>query len=217
MIASTIARNTSIFLLLFSLNATAQPIYTGQRLAIFGFEIAEVSERNINITCRVVNTGHLPVQLPADASQTVIELDSMNVPSLLDQRQADISAALAQKNLMLQPGAFKNDLNLRISIEAPVLETSTLPFPRACADLAFDTAYLVEYDGSNMRLRYILRNIGTAPVALFGEQGIAMTINAYFVSGQRITRGAIPAATTNLRMGRETLDGSTAAVGRNGF
>ena len=75
-----------------------------------------------------------------------------------------------------------------------------------CAEMVFDTAFVEEWGERTMRLHYFLKNTGNAPAHFFSKQAEPI-VNVYFVSGAKLTRGAIPAGSSTIRKGSETLDG----------
>ncbi len=67
-----------------------------------------------------------------------------------------------------------------------------------CMDLVFDTAYIVEQKPKQIILHFAIRNAGDRTANLFGKTDHTddnLAINAYFVTGSRLTRGAFLAET----------------------
>ncbi len=185
-------------------------LYTGARLAAFDFEVRQVSSRSVLLECNLANTGRAPIQLPEQSNETVVEIDSMTLPTLmLGHEQAVQEAILLQKRSMAI-GEIQPRTLIRVNIDE--YKPSSYPDlgPVVCPDLRFDTAYLFQLDEQVILIRYAVRNFGDQSAWMLGENdGLSpdLVVNAYFVSGQKITRGALPAGSELVKMGRETLDG----------
>lgn len=177
--------------------------YTGYRIALFDFEVLQVRGKTVMMKCRIANTGRLEAGLKKNSRQTLVELDTLNVPNILwGHEEALVIAALNQLP-RLQAGETSEPVWLNVSAGERTPDENT---PGACADLVFDTAYIGRYTDDEILLRYELRNAGTAPAEIAGKT-IQVDINVYYVSGLKLTRGAIPAGNSSLGLGRETLDG----------
>jgi hypothetical protein len=62
-----------------------------------------------------------------------------------------------------------------------------------CADLVFDTVYIVKQRKNSMVLHFTLRNIGDATAQLLGSSGAKednIAVNVYMTSGLKLTRGS---------------------------
>ena len=127
-----------------------------------------------------------------------------NLPSLLWGHEAAVSAAVGAKIPRLKPGEISAPIWLKFSINVP----AALPLPSSgtCADLHIDTAYIVKYTDMEIILQYILSNKGNAPLEVAGNT-FQLAMNIYFISGAKLTRGAIPAGNAVVMLGRETLSG----------
>lgn len=206
----------------FSIQTFAQQdtsIYKGLRISLFGFEIAEQKSESVSLRLHVANTGRLPVSLgkkkEASPPLLVIELDTVNLPVILQGRESLITGAVRLEKINLNPGEILRDLKLKIKMKPPELmsqpEISGGDSPgKNCPDLIFDTAVILQYTDEIMQLRYFIRNAGDAPAHLLGETDDIednLAVNVYFVSGTKLTRGAIFADGAFIREGRETLDG----------
>lgn len=211
-----------VFLLAAASGISAQqesPIYKGLRISLFGFEVLKTKPENVSLRLHVANTGRLPVSFGKKGAKApeslVIELDTLGVPVILQGRESLISDAVRYQKINLQPGEMMDGLKLEINLESQRAGGKTSPSdPSApvagCADLVFDTANMVEYTDDIMLLRFVIRNAGKAAAYLLGatdadEDNLA--VNVYFVSGNKLTRGAILADGIFIHAGRETLDG----------
>lgn len=214
------------FGLLFSLLALApvsthaqsdSSIYKGLRISLFDFSIRKQKGKNITVQLSVANTGRLPVDFgkknkPAP-DELIVELDTVSLPLALQGREQVLTEAVRQNKLTLAPGEILRDLALDIQFHT-VAHGKTPPPSGidgpACADLVFDTVIILQYTENSMSLRYTIRNIGNAAANLLGQNddaGDNLAVNAYFVSGTKLTRGAILANGVFIEPGRETIDG----------
>jgi len=101
----------------------------------------------------------------------------------------------------LKPGEVSEAIWLNVALQPRVWEGL-----EGCARIEFDTVFVEKWNERSMTLRYVLKNTGNAAANLF--PGTAETlINGYLVREEKLTRGAIPAGSTSLQKGRETLDG----------
>lgn len=231
-----------IALLLVPLLGIAQPIYRGQRISLYAFKITEQTDRHIVLRCNAVNTGREPVSFGKNKPPSpilLIELDTLSIPKIIQNRTADISRAFLREKITLTPGQFEQNIALKIfqnpadepsaelsstvkieekkPVETPVSEekkTEKKPPSEAvekpqpvenqkneegvCMDLILDTAWVVRQEEKAIVVHFKIKNIGDRSANLFGntkdtEDNLA--INAYFVGGTRLTRGAFLAET----------------------
>ncbi|MCC7246226.1 MAG: hypothetical protein IT269_11150 [Saprospiraceae bacterium] len=183
--------------------------YQGKRLAVYRIALTKVEHQGVDLSCTLVNTGREKVQFPRDVENTVLEWDELEVPDILKGHEKSISTALKELKFDLDPDEIQKNQSFHVSALAAPEDDGNLN-SGLCGDLVFDTAYLVEYNTEFMRVRYQISNAGAKAVNLQPKQseGIPKTsINVYFVSGTRITRGAFQAGTSYLEKGKETLDG----------
>lgn len=145
----------------------------------------------------------------------MVELDTLQLPAILQGRENLVSEAVRNSKVELKPGEMQEGLKLDIKLKPKRPEekrnTPEAGSPeKGCANLVFDTAYIVEYTEESMRLHYIIRNAGNLPANLLGKTGAEddnLAVNVYFISGNKLTRGAILADGTFIHEGDETLDG----------
>ncbi len=212
---------TTCLLLLFSAGIlTAQseaPIYKGLRISLFNVKILKQNKKTIQVLCQGANTGRLPIvtygKNAASAAALLVELDSFSLPALLQGREQLLSDALRRQKLRLEPGEIRENIRLTI----PLRKQQDHPLPadkiggNLCPDLIFDTAFVAQYNDKTMLLRFAVRNAGTAAANLLGDSGRSaadnVAVNVYFVSGAKLSRGAIYADGVFIREGVETLDG----------
>jgi len=184
-----------------------QAVYTGLRISLFDFQITGQSAQGLTLRCRVANTGreafgYKKKDLPIPA-RVVIELDTNALPLILQGHESRIMEAVRRCPLQLKPGDIQDDV--RLDIKAKPAKAPLLRPENPCADLAFDTAFIVEFSKQEMLLHYQIRNTGPEAAYLSGANKLA--IRVYFVSGLKLTRGALPAGETVVRPGFESLDG----------
>ncbi len=151
--------------------------------------------------CRVANTGREAVGAKKSALETLVELDTANLPALLWGHESELADAARSQIPRIGPGEISPPIWLKFAVLLP-----HVPIVGSCGDLVLDTAYLSKYSDTEIELRYILRNIGAAPVEVAGD-GAPFGINIYFISGGKLTRGAILTGNTTIMLGRETLTG----------
>ncbi|HRI58734.1 MAG TPA: hypothetical protein PK228_03400 [Saprospiraceae bacterium] len=200
----------------------AQPeaqVYKGLRISLFDVSIKKQKPESLSLKVSVANTGRMPVSIgkknEAPPENLVIELDTVNLPFVLQGREALLTEAVRKEKLSLQPGEIQKDLFLEVKLSAPpdtvaAPPAGVPPAGQICPDLALDTAFILQYTEKSMSLRFIIRNNGNAPAHLLGngdqtEDNLAL--NVYFSTGTRLTRGAILAGGVFIQKGRETLDG----------
>jgi len=193
-----------LFWAAWSIPSSAQPAYSGYRVALFEVKIMQQKNQRISLRCRLANTGRYAIGTKNIADALVVEFDTIGLPNLLRGHEAAIAATLRQQCPKLQPGEISEPVWLNIRLQSREQETAAEP--GTCAELVFDTVLVEAWNARTMRLRYFLRNEGNAPARLFSKN-TEPVIKVYFVSGTKLTRGAIPAGSTSIRKGRETLDG----------
>jgi hypothetical protein len=89
------------------------------------------------------------------------------------------------------------DTAVKIPKEVPETEkVATAPDNvgnQKCADLVFDTVYVVKQKKNSMLLHFVLKNKGNATASLLGqtnEKGDNIAVNVYMTSGLKLTRGS---------------------------
>lgn len=209
------------FILFFAFGAHAQqdaPTYKGLRISLFDVSIKKQKAESVSLKVSVANTGRLPVSFgkkdESPPENLVVELDTVNLPLVLQGREQLLAEAIKKGSLSLQPGEIVRDVALEIKLKSPDSLLSPAPAEassgKACPDLAFDTAYIIEYTEKTMTLRFVIRNVGNTTARLLGDAGKTeqnLAVNAYFNSSPKLTRGAIFADGIFIQKGRETLDG----------
>ncbi len=192
------------FLIFLACKTTGQPAYTGSRLALFDIQILQQKNQTLSLRCRMANTGRQTLGTKKTAADMVVEFDSIGLPSLLRGHEASIAEAARGNCPKLKPGEISEPIWLNVRLKSR--ETEPTPGAGGCAEMVFDTAFVEEWGERTMRLRYFLKNTGNAPAHFFSKNAEPL-VNVYFVSGTKLTRGAIPAGSTSIQKGRETLDG----------
>ena len=128
------------------------PIYKGLRIGLFGFEVLKQKPENVSLRLQVVNTGRLPVSFGKKKEKPpeslVVELDTLQLPLILQGREYLVSDAVRNSKIELGPGEILPELKLEIKLKAPQPdEAQGVPEPdrsgKGCPDLVFDTAYIV--------------------------------------------------------------------------
>lgn len=209
--------NLLVFILLLSTNrlcAQNNPVYQGYRLALMNLEIRQQTVTGISIRCDVANTGRRPLDFnrnkPAPTA-LLLEYDTVALPLVLRGRTMWLDSIIRHQKVKLSPGNIQT--GLRFQIPAQLIDTNTDTtdlLVGACPDLILDSIYLVKYTTKSMVLHYILRNQGSATAKLFGngsDKKDRMSLNVYFVSGVRLTRGAIFAGTIQIQESPEIPNG----------
>jgi len=192
-------------------------IYRGLRISLFDVSIKKQKPESISLKLSVANTGRLPVAFgkknePAPEN-LVVELDTVNLPPVLQGREYLITGAMRNEKINLQPGEIVRDMSLEIRLTTPdtaAMPSASIQTGQICADLVLDTAYIVQYTDKTMLLRFVVLNAGNTTAHLLGNSDKAednLAINVYFTSGIKLTRGAILADGIFVQRGRETLDG----------
>lgn len=170
----------------------------------------------LGIRCDLANTGRMPLRIGKNTTgfpqSLVLEYDTVALPIILRGRETLLREAVKQLDVNLAPGEIRQNIQLLIPIKSadiPLVPNQGIG-GNLCPDLVIDTIYLVKYTAKSMLLHYIIRNKGQAPVSLLGnpeQKKDNLKIRMYFVSGMKLTRGAIEAGTVQIRKGVETLDG----------
>jgi len=156
------------------------------------------------LKCRVANTGRTEAGFKKNAAQTVVELDTLNLPTILWGHEKEVSTSARNNIPLLKPGEISPSIWLNVTATEPSVAPSATSI--TCPDLVIDTASILRYVENEMSLQYIIQNIGSAPVEITGKS-LQLGVNIYFISGTKLTRGAIPAGNTMVEIGRETLTG----------
>ncbi|MDO8365988.1 MAG: hypothetical protein Q7T20_04260, partial [Saprospiraceae bacterium] len=193
-----------MFLAIVVAKTAAQPPYTGARLALFDVQILQQKNQNLSLRCRMANTGRQVLGTKKTAAEMVVEFDTIGLPSLLRGHESAIAMAARDNCPRLKPGEMSEPiwLDVRLSSRENIPMTGTF----GCAEIVIDTAFVEEWGERSMRIRFFLKNTGNAPARFFSKNAEPL-VNLYFVSGTKLTRGAIPAGSTSIKKGRETLDG----------
>ena len=210
-----------LFIATFVLDAEAQSdtsVYKGLRISLFNVSIKKQKAERLSLQLSLANTGRLPVSFgkknEAPPENLVIELDTVNLPFVLQGRESLLTEAVRKQKVSLQPGEILEDMSVEVAMTIPdtaaVWPPGDLNAGPMCPDLVFDTAYIVQYTESKMLLRFIIRNAGNSTARLLGDANRPednLAVNVYFVAGSKLTRGAILADGIFIQAGRETLDG----------
>ncbi|MEO6759887.1 MAG: hypothetical protein ABIO24_10580, partial [Saprospiraceae bacterium] len=182
-------------------------VYQGVRLAVFELKIQKESSTAVTLKCSVANTGRLVVDMNGKDRPVypplILELDSLHLPAAFRVSSLSLRHALLREKFRLLPGEIRSGLTLSVAIADTLPEMEALP---VCTNLVIDTAYFLQQNERSLIVIFSLRNAGTTPVRLAdSNQGLAL--NAYFVSGDKLTRGAILAEPVVLPVPRELPKG----------
>lgn len=175
--------------------------YNGLRIALFDVQLLQIKGKSVKLKCRVANTGRLEAGSKKNAAQTIVELDTSSLPPLLWGHETAIAGAALNHIPKLNPGELSDPIWLDLNIPGP----TSIPL-NGCPDLVIDSIYLVNYSDAAITLRYIVSNAGSTAVEVAGKT-MQLGVNVYFISGNKLTRGAIPAGVTSIQTGRETITG----------
>lgn len=182
---------------------TGNEVYTGLRINLFDFKVLQIRGKTVLLKCRIANTGRQETGHKKNAERTLVTLDTFNLPAILWGHEAALAAAALNQLPKLQPGDISTPIWLDMVAKSPEENPEGTV---GCPDLVIDTAYIFRYADDNIALRYEIRNIGAASVEIAGK-GLQLGVNVYYISGTKLTRGAIPAGNTAIQIGRETLTG----------
>ena len=178
----------------------AQTGYTGSRVALFEVQILQQKNQNLQLRCRMANTGRETIGIKKSSPDLVVEFDTIGLPARLRGHESAIAAAARGNCPKLKPGEVSEAIWLNVALQPRVWSGQG-----ACARIEFDTVFVSVWNERSMTLRYVLKNTGNAAANLFPGTAEPL-LKVYFVREEKLTRGAIPAGSTSLRKGRETLD-----------
>lgn len=181
------------------LPAAAQNTYTGSRVAVFDVKVLEVKNRSLLFKCRIANTGR---EISSTGKSTVVEIDTVNLPTLMWGLEPQIAEAARMRMPRLRPGEISEQLWLEADLPARVEPPASANVN--CLEMVLDTAYLLNFGRDEMTVGYVLRNNGSRVVDLTGPETVTL-VNVYFVSGAKLTRGAIPAGSYPVQAGMDCL------------
>lgn len=184
-----------------ALKSTAQNEYLGARVALFEVEIMQQKKQGLTLRCRMANTGRQTLGTKNTSAEMVVEFDALGLPGLLRGHEPAIEEAVRNNCPKLKPGELSDPIWLDVR-----LNPRDLGQEGGCAEMEFDTAFVEEWGERTMRVRFFLKNTGNAAAHFFSKKAEPI-VNVYFVSGVKLTRGAIPAGSMKIRRGSETLDG----------
>lgn len=185
----------------FPAEAWAQSDYGGLRLAVFEVQILQQKKDILTLRCRMANTGRKPLSAQSNTPELRVELDTSGLPMLLQGFESLLAQMAREQCPPLQVGEISAPIWLKMRFTTRAWEGLG-----TCAAVVFDTAFVEKWDKNTMRIRYVIRNTGDAPARLFAKKTEPL-IQVFFVRGTQRTRGAIPAGNTQIRLGRESLDG----------
>lgn len=180
----------------------ASQFYTGHRVALFDLQVLQVRGKSVRVKGRIANTGRLEVGAKKETDSPLVELDTFNLPALLWGHEIPLTTAVLRQIPRLKPGEISSPIWLDVTAVVP----APPPDGNGCPDLVIDTAFVLQYTSGEIRLRFHVKNIGNTPVEIAGKT-VQTGVNVYFVSGLKLTRGAIPAGAVILQEGRESLTG----------
>lgn len=177
--------------------------YGGFRAALFSFQLVSVKNNSAVVKCRIANTGRNPIGASRTAAQTVVELDTMNLPPVLWGYEALLAEAAKNNLPQLNPGEMSMPVWLSVR---PQLPAATPGNSLACVDIQLEAASLRKMDNDKILASVVIRNAGAHPALIAGDEG-GLGLNYYFVRGAKLTRGAIQAGSQRISIGKETLNG----------
>lgn len=196
-------------------------IYRGFRLSLYGFKIKNQSDDGVVLECSLVNTGRESVTFSKSKKPTpvlIVELDTFNIPTILQGKEQSIVEALYRKKIQLMPGQTWQKIELEVARRpnptpapvkpqpAPSGKPKDPPAPQSnkkedffdythgCPDLVFDTIYIKSVTSKEITLDFVIKNIGPKAAYLNGKshkRDDNMAVNVYFNTSSRLTRGAL--------------------------
>ncbi len=175
--------------------------YSGLRVALFDVKILNIRGKTVSLKCRMANTGRESVGGNKNTGETLVELDTINLPPRLWGHESELADAARNEIPRLGTGEISGPIWLKVTVRPP-----PAPTDGECPDLAIDTAYIYRYSDNEITIRYVLANIGNAAVEV-ASSVFNLGINLYFIGGNKLTRGAVPAGNTKVLQGSETLTG----------
>jgi hypothetical protein len=178
-----------------------EPDYKGHRAAVFEIRILQIKKNWVELKCRVVNTGRVRLSSQKEQTEVVVELDSINVPAILWGHEQVLSTAVKKNLPTLAPGEISAPVWLGFSVPSPQENTGGANLK--CADIQVDTFFISQFGKEDLLIKYVLRNGGDLAANLSNQS----SVNFYFISGTRLTRGAIVAGHSEIKIGRESLTG----------
>jgi hypothetical protein len=203
------------FLSISLLQAQSAKTYEGYRLGLLNVQIRQQTTSVITLHCDAANTGRLPLdynQHIRPPASLILELDTVALPLVLRGRTALLDSMVRRQKIKLSPGNIRYGLKFSIPVRPlkAASDTTAEAITGACPDVEIDTVYLVKYTNKSMVLHYVVRNVGTAAAQVLGngaDKKDRMSLHVYFVSGVRMTRGAIFAGSAQVQDGPEIPNG----------
>jgi hypothetical protein len=195
--------------------AQSTKTYDGYRLGLLNLQIRQQTTTAITLQCDAANTGRLPLdfnQHTRPPASLMLELDTVALPLVLRGRTTLLDSMVRRQKIKLSPGNIRYGLKISIPVRPlrAAADTTAEAITGACPDLEIDTVYLVKYTNKSMVLHYVVRNVGTAAAQVLGngaDKKDRMSLHVYFVSGVRMTRGAIFAGSAQVQDGPEIPNG----------
>ncbi|MDX1911959.1 MAG: hypothetical protein SFV22_10760, partial [Saprospiraceae bacterium] len=128
-----------LFVLLKGTQLNSQTLYQGWRVAVFDVEILQQKSRQINLKCRLANTGSLSLTDKKHSDKWIVEFDVASLPVRLRGHEAAISAVVREECPPLKPGEITAPLWLNVRL---LPRDTTTAGGTGCADMSFDTAFV---------------------------------------------------------------------------
>ena len=212
--------------------------YQGYRIGLFNFEWTKKKKA---LRCSAVNTGR--ESLVFDKKNTaptalIVEIDTVSLPQELLAKKEWVRLALLQQSIDLKPGQLLPVLELTIKIpdqkekpepipaqqaepptDQPKPEKKFFDYEDGCPDLVFDSVWVEKMGKSDMTLGFVVLNQGKIPAKITGKkkrESDNVAVNVYFISGDRLTRGALLADGVFIGESKDNPSGILASGARMG-
>jgi hypothetical protein len=126
----------------------AQPGYTGSRVALFEVQILQQKNQNLQLRCRMANTGRETIDVKKSSPDMVVEFDTLGLPVLLHGHESSIATAVRGNCPKLKPGEVSEAIWLTVALQSRAWEGQ-----EGCARIEFDTVFVEMWNERSMRSR----------------------------------------------------------------
>jgi len=186
--------------------------YQGYRVELVNVQL--VDEHTISGT--LINTGRRNIQLPVTNPESLlIRFDESLSEQGLEEYEDNISQAILQQSLSLEPGQIHTGFSINLESPAPpnseeVLVTKSGDFQDYCPDLTIDTFFVSKRTKKYAEITYQIVNIGKGPAELYGPSDVLednVAIRAYSSGTKNLSRGDLILGGSFIKKGIEKQKG----------